>query len=80
MHESRAPSGLDEPSYSVSEFAGVLGVHRTTVRRWVNRGLLPHWLTLGGHARIPKSAAAASVPIRSAPDALDGDPRLTAAA
>lgn len=68
MHETQAPSGLDEPSYSVAEFARAIGVHRSTVRRWVNQGLVPHWLTLGGHARIPKSAAAASVPIHQAPE------------
>lgn len=66
MHEPQAPSGLDEPSFSVAEFAGAIGVHRTTVRRWVNKGLVPYWLTLGGHARIPQSAAAASVTVRPA--------------
>lgn len=70
MHEPQAPSGLDEPSFSVAEFAGAIGVHRTTVRRWINRGLVAHWLTPGGHARIPQSAAAASVPVHPATDSV----------
>jgi len=68
MHETPAPSGMDEPSFSVAEYASAIGVHPTTVRRWVNRGLITYWLTPGGHARIPRSAAAASVPIHRAPE------------
>jgi excisionase family DNA binding protein len=66
MREIRVPVGFDEPSYSVGEFAGAVGVHRTTVRRWVNRGLVAHWLTPTGRVRIPQSAVDASITVHAA--------------
>lgn len=66
MREAKAPAGFDEPSYSVGEFAGAVGVHRTTVRRWINRGLVTHWRTPTGRVRIPQSAVDASVTIEAA--------------
>lgn len=66
MRVARALAVFDEPSYSVGEFAGAVGVHRTTVRRWINRGLVTHWLTPTGRVRIPQSAVDASVTVHEA--------------
>lgn len=63
---SKVPAGFDEPSFSVGEFADAIGVHRVTVRRWINSGLLTHWLTPTGRARIPQSAVDAGVKVRAA--------------
>ncbi len=69
VSRSKAPAGLDEPSFSVGEFADALGVHRVTVRRWINQGLLTYWLTPSGRVRIPQSAVDAGVQVRPATDA-----------
>lgn len=66
MREAKSPVGLDEPSYSIGEFAGAVGVHRTTARRWVNRGLVAHWRTPTGRVRIPQSAVNASITVHEA--------------
>jgi len=66
MRETKAPAGFDEPSYSVGELAGAVGVHPSTVRRWIKRGLVAHWRTPTGHARIPQSAVDASVTVHAA--------------
>lgn len=66
MHKAKAPAGFDEPSYSVGELAKAVGVHRTTVRRWINSGLVTHWLTPTGRVRIPQSAVDASVTVQAA--------------
>jgi excisionase family DNA binding protein len=37
------------------EAAGILGVSRPTVTRWIRQGRLPVVRTLGGHTRLPES-------------------------
>lgn len=66
MREARTLVEFDEPSYSVGEFAGAVGVHPTTVRRWINLGLVTYWRTPTGRARIPQSAVVASVTVHAA--------------
>ena len=44
---------------SSREYAARLGVHRTTITRWAQRGLLPSW-RLGGVLRFDWSAAEAA--------------------
>lgn len=66
MSSPKAPAGFGEPSFSVGEFADAIGVHRVTVRRWINRGLLAHWLTPTGRVRIPQSAVDSGVRVRPA--------------
>lgn len=56
MHETPPISELDEPTYTVAEFAAAVGAHPMTVYRWVSRGLLEHDRTLTGRIRIPESA------------------------
>jgi excisionase family DNA binding protein len=40
---------------SLSEVAGLLGVHPSTVRSWSDRGLLPYQRTQGGHRRYQRN-------------------------
>jgi len=48
---------VDMPSdwLSLSEVAGILGVHSSTVRNWSDKGLLPVHRTQGGHRRYLRS-------------------------
>ncbi|MBA5607742.1 response regulator [Duganella sp. FT3S] len=47
----------EQPSYSTTEVARLLGVSQPTVQRWVDQGLLMAWKTPGGHRRIDAQSA-----------------------
>lgn len=53
-----APIALDEPTFTVNEFATAVGVKPITVRRWMDRGLVTYVTTPTGRKRLPKSEAA----------------------
>lgn len=38
--------------YSTGEYAKIIGVHKTTVWRWIRDGRLKASKTIGGHYRI----------------------------
>ncbi len=42
---------MDKEWLSLKDAAAMLGVHPSTVRLWSNKGLLPVYLTQGGHRR-----------------------------
>jgi len=48
---------MDEQEYliGVSEAAARAGVHKNTIRKWVNDEILPAYWTPGGHRRIKPS-------------------------
>jgi excisionase family DNA binding protein len=63
----------DRYSLGVSEAADLLGVHPSTIRDYVDRGLLACRRTLGGHRRFRRSDLEALLaPV--APDELDPPP------
>ena len=66
MQNSKTVPGLNEPSFSVGQLAKAIGVHPSTVRRWIDRDLITHWRTPSGRFRIPQSAVQAAVDIREA--------------
>jgi len=46
---------LGERSYSTHEISRMLSVDRTTVVRWIERGLIPAYRTPGKHRRVRRS-------------------------
>lgn len=46
----------DDVFLTVTEVAEMIGVHRNTVKNWIEEGALPAWRTPGNHYRISKSA------------------------
>ena len=66
MQESQALAELDEPTMSVSEFATAMRVHRVTVRRWANLGLISYERLPSGRIRIPVSEVRESVTVHPA--------------
>ncbi len=49
---------LLKPCYSTREVAAALGIHASTVRRWIEAGKLPGSMDLGGSAGylVPRRA------------------------
>lgn len=52
MHDSAV-------SVSTRQASELLGVHESSIKRWCNADELDHWLTPGGHRRIPIAALVA---------------------
>ncbi len=46
---------IDNDWISLSEAAGILGVHPSTIRSWSDQGALPVYRTSGGHRRYKRS-------------------------
>ena len=46
----------DEPVFTPGQLAPELRVDPRTIHRWCHEGKLDHWVTPGGHMRIPLSA------------------------
>jgi excisionase family DNA binding protein len=53
MPTTRKP--INSEWISLTETAGILGVHPSTVRNWSDRGVLPVYRTTGGHRRYKRS-------------------------
>lgn len=49
------PALQDPWAYGPADAARYLGVSRDTIINWANEGILPCWITPGGHRRFRKS-------------------------
>jgi excisionase family DNA binding protein len=56
---------------SLSEVAGLLGVHPSTARSWSDRGLLPYQRTQGGHRRYQRNEIELWIQARRAEEPAD---------
>ena len=52
-------------SLSTTEAAGLLGVSKPTVQRWVDQGHLKAWKTVGGHRRVDLASVHAFIAAKS---------------
>lgn len=52
MNESPGPRPPVDRYLSVGDAAEYLGVSRTTLRAWADRGIVPCAVTFGGHRRF----------------------------
>lgn len=58
MSQNLEPYG---PVLSPGDVAYLFGVNAKTVTRWADKGLLPCFITLGGHRRFTREAVAAAL-------------------
>lgn len=56
-YQNRPPAIDLEPTYSPKELAGAVGLSESTLKRWVDSGVVTAAKTPGGHRRIPRTEA-----------------------
>jgi predicted site-specific integrase-resolvase len=65
MTDTNLTGALDEPTFTVGEFAKAVGVKPVTVYRWMKRGLVTYATTPTGRIKIPQSEVAACMTVHA---------------